>query len=209
MSRNVVKYAFLVCLLLLINLWGVSAGQCSNFTTDITEETLWISLDVSPPQKKQIDAIIAESYSQVKKFHKKQGSNDIYDFNNLFILLQYTSKMNDIRKSTSDRIMQVLDTKQKLEFEKQLQQVNDASYKSTVLMLSLDLTDTQKKLVVTSLLKTQKKIWEILSRKSSSWEEKRKKLNRINKLQIVSAKLSKEQRTRMAQWNIMFSSDTY
>ncbi|TCL36894.1 hypothetical protein EV210_107158 [Anaerospora hongkongensis] len=209
MSRNVVKYAFLVCLLLLINLWGVSAGQCSNFTTDITEETLWISLDVSPQQKKQIDAIIAESYSQVKKFHKKQGSNDIYDFNNLFILLQYTSKMNDIRKSTSDRIMQVLDTKQKLEFEKQLQQVNDASYKSTVLMLSLDLTDTQKKLVVTSLLKTQKKIWEILSRKSSSWEEKRKKLNRINKLQIVSAKLSKEQRTRMAQWNIMFSSDTY
>ncbi len=209
MSRNVVKYAFLVCLLLLINLWGVSAGQCSNFTTDITEETLWISLDVSPQQKKQIDAIIAESYSQVKKFHKKQGSNDIYDFNNLFILLQYTSKMNDIRKSTSDRIMQVLDTKQKLEFEKQLQQVNDASYKSTVLMLSLDLTDTQKKLVVTSLLKTQKKIWEILSRKSSSWEEKRKKLNRINKLQIVSAKLSKEQRKRMAQWNIMFSSDTY
>lgn len=209
MSRNVMKYAFLVCLLLLINLWGVSAGQCSNFTTDITEETLWISLDVSPQQKKQIDAIIAESYSQVKKFHKKQGSNDIYDFNNLFILLQYTSKMNDIRKSTSDRIMQVLDTKQKLEFEKQLQQVNDASYKSTVLMLSLDLTDTQKKLVVTSLLKTQKKIWEILSRKSSSWEEKRKKLNRINKLQIVSAKLSKEQRTRMAQWNIMFSSDTY
>lgn len=209
MSRNVVKYAFLVCLLLLLNLWGISAGQCSNFTTDITEETLWISLDVSPQQKKQIDAIIAESYSQVKKFHKKQGSNDIYDFNNLFILLQYTSKMNDIRKSTSDRIMQVLDTKQKLEFEKQLQQVKDASYKSTVLMLSLDLTDTQKKLVVTSLLKTQKKIWEILSRKSSSWEEKRKKLNRINKLQIVSAKLSKEQRTRMAQWNIMFSSDTY
>ncbi|WP_312198888.1 hypothetical protein [Anaerospora hongkongensis] len=209
MSRNVVKYAFLVCLLLLINLWGISAGQCSNFTTDITEETLWISLDVSPQQKKQIDAIIAESYSQVKKFHKKQGSNDIYDFNNLFILLQYTSTMNDIRKSTSDRIMQVLDTKQKLEFEKQLQQVKDASYKSTVLMLSLDLTDTQKKLVVTSLLKTQKKIWEILSRKSSSWEEKRKKLNRINKLQIVSAKLSKEQRTRMAQWNIMFSSDTY
>ncbi len=88
MSRNVVKYAFLVCLLLLINLWGISAGQCSNFTTDITEETLWISLDVSPQQKKQIDAIIAESYSQVKKFHKKQGSNDIYDFNNLFILLQ-------------------------------------------------------------------------------------------------------------------------
>lgn len=209
MSRNVVKYAFLVCLLLLINLWGISAGQCSNFTTDITEETLWISLDVSPQQKKQIDAIIAESYSQVKKFHKKQGSNDIYDFNNLFILLQYTSTMNDIRKSTSDRIMQVLDTKQKLEFEKQLQQVQDTSYKSTVLMLSLDLTDTQKKLVVTSLLKTQKKIWEILSRKSSSWEEKRKKLNRINKLQIVSAKLSKEQRTRMAQWNIMFSSDTY
>lgn len=209
MSRNVVKYAFLVCLLLLINLWGISAGQCSNFTTDITEETLWISLDVSPQQKKQINAFIAESYSQVKKFHKKQGSNDIYDFNNLFILLQYTSTMNDIRKSTSDRIMQVLDTKQKLEFEKQLQQVKDASYKSTVLMLSLDLTDTQKKLVVTSLLKTQKKIWEILSRKSSSWEEKRKKLNRINKLQIVSAKLSKEQRTRMAQWNIMFSSDTY
>lgn len=209
MSRNVVKYAFLVCLLLIINLWGISAGQCSNFTTDITEETLWISLDVSPQQKKQIDAIIAESYSQVKKFHKKQGSNDIYDFNNLFILLQYTSTMNDIRKSTSERIMQVLDAKQKLEFEKQLQQVKDASYKSTVLMLSLDLTDTQKKLVVTSLLKTQKKIWEILSRKSSSWEEKRKKLNRINKLQIVSAKLSKEQRTRMAQWNIMFSSDTY
>lgn len=209
MSRNVVKYAFLVCLLLLINLWGISVGQCSNFTTDITEETLWISLDVSPQQKKQIDAIIAESYSQVKKFHKKQGSNNIYDFNNLFILLQYTSTMNDIRKSTSDRIMQVLDTKQKLEFEKQLQQVKDASYKSTVLMLSLDLTDTQKKLVVTSLLKTQKKIWEILSRKSSSWEEKRKKLNRINKLQIVSAKLSKEQRTKMAQWNIMFSSDTY
>ncbi len=105
--------------------------------------------------------------------------------------------------------MQVLDAKQKMEFEKQLQQVQDTSYKSTVLMLSLDLTDTQKKLVVTSLLKTQKKIWEILSRKSSSWEEKRKKLNRINKLQIVSAKLSKEQRTRMAQWNIMFSSDTY
>lgn len=209
MSRNVVKYAFLVCLLLLINLWGVSAGQCSNFTTDITEETLWISLDVSQQQKKQIDAIIAESYSQVKKIHKKQGSNDIYDFNNLFILLQYTSKMNDIRKSTSDRIMQVLDTKQKLEFEKQLQQVQDASYKSTVLMLSLDLTDTQKKLVVTSLLKTQKKIWEILSRKSSSWEEKRKKLNRIDKLKIVSAKLSKEQRTKMAQWNIMFSSDAY
>ena len=209
MSRNVVKYAFLVCLLLLINLWGISAGQCSNFTTDITEETLWISLDVSPQQKKQIDAIIAESYSQVKKFHKKQGSNDIYDFNNLFILLQYTSTMNDIRKSTSERIMQVLDAKQKMEFEKQLQQVQDTSYKSTVLMLSLDLTDTQKKLVVTSLLKTQKKIWEILSRKSSSWEEKRKKLNRINKLQIVSAKLSKEQRTRMAQWNIMFSSDTY
>lgn len=209
MSRNVVKYAFLVCLLLLINLWGVSAGQCSNFTTDITEETLWISLDVPQQQKKQIDAIIAESYSQVKKFHKKQGSNDIYDFNNLFILLQYTSKMNDIRKSTSDRIMQVLDTKQKLEFEKQLQQVQDASYKSTVLMLSLDLTDTQKKLVVTSLLKTQKKIWEILSRKSSSWEEKRKKLNRIDKLKIVSAKLSKEQRTKMAQWNIMFSSDAY
>lgn len=209
MSRNVVKYTFLVCLLLLINLWGVSAGQCSNFTTDITEEALWISLDVSQQQKKQIDAIIAESYSQVKKMQKKQGSNDIYDFNNLFILLQYTSKMNDIRKSTSDRIMQVLDAKQKPDFEQQLQQVQDASYKSTVLMLSLDLTDTQKKLVVTSLLKTQKKIWETIAKKSGSWEEKRKKLNRINKLRIVSAKLSKEQRTKMAQWNIMFSSDAY
>lgn len=206
MSKNVVKCILMICLLVLINLLEVSTGQCSSFTTDITEEALWISLDVSEQQKKQIDAIISESYSQVKKIQKKQGSNDLYDFNNLFILLQYTSKMNDIRKTTSERIMQVLDVKQKPDFEKQLQQVQDASYKSTAMMLSLELTDTQKKIVVISLLKTQKKIWETIAKKSA-WEEKRKKLNRINKLQIISAKLSKEQRTRMAQWNIMFSSE--
>jgi hypothetical protein len=194
---------------MLLNLLGVSIGQCSSFTTDITEESLWISLDVSEQQKKQIDTIISESYSQVKKIQKKQGSNDIYDFNNLFILLQYTSKMNDMRKTTSDRILQVLDAKQKPHFEKQLQEVQDASYKSTAMMLSLELTDAQKKLVVISLLKTQKKIWETIAKKSNSWEEKRKKLNRINKLQIISAKLSKEQRTKMAQWNIMFSSSAY
>lgn len=209
MSKNVVKCISMVCLLMLLNLLGVSIGQCSSFTTDITEESLWISLDVSEQQKKQIDTIISESYSQVKKIQKKQGSNDIYDFNNLFILLQYTSKMNDMRKTTSDRILQVLDAKQKPHFEKQLQEVQDASYKSTAMMLSLELTDAQKKLVVISLLKTQKKIWETIAKKSNSWEEKRKKLNRINKLQIISAKLSKEQRTKMAQWNIMFSSSTY
>ncbi|WP_312522183.1 hypothetical protein [Anaerospora sp.] len=209
MSKNVVKCISIISLLMLLNLLGASTGQCSSFTTDITEESLWISLDVSEQQRKQIDTIISESYSQVKKIQKKQGSNDIYDFNNLFILLQYTSKMNDMRKTTSDRILQVLDTKQKPNFEKQLQEIQDASYKSTAMMLSLELTDAQKKLVVISLLKTQKKIWETIAKKSNSWEEKRKKLNRINKLQIISAKLSKEQRTKMAQWNIMFSSSAY
>lgn len=209
MSKNVVKCISIICLLMVLNLLGVSIGQCSSFTTDITEESLWISLDVSEQQKKQIDTIISESYSQVKKIQKKQGSNNIYDFNNLFILLQYTSKMNDMRKTTSDRILQVLDAKQKPHFEKQLQEVQDASYKSTAMMLSLELTDAQKKLVVISLLKTQKKIWETIAKKSNSWEEKRKKLNRINKLQMISAKLSKEQRTKMAQWNIMFSSSAY
>jgi len=115
--------------------------------------------------------------------------------------------MNDIRKNTSDSIMQILNTQQRNVFEDQLEQVQATSRKSTAMMLSLDLTDNQKKLIVVSLLKTQKKIWSTIANQSSSWEQKRKKLNRINKLQIISAKLSKDQRTMMAQWNVMFPAD--
>jgi len=197
----------IVCLLIATNICGIPPGQCAAAAADITEETLWINLEVSEQQKKQIDTIILEAYSQVKRIEKNQKSTDLYNFNNIFVLLQYTSKMNDIRKNTSDSIMQILNTQQRNVFEDQLEQVQATSRKSTAMMLSLDLTDNQKKLIVVSLLKTQKKIWSTIANQSSSWEQKRKKLNRINKLQIISAKLSKDQRTMMAQWNVMFPAD--
>lgn len=174
----------------------MNIGICSENidTCSIYEETLWISLDVTTEQRKQIDEIISEAARDIKNLQKKSVITNMSD------ILEYESLLNDRRSIVNDAIMQVLSVEQQDIFDNQLKKQKQFQNISTVALLNLDFSDKQELLVIKSLMLSQEQIWSIVSDKSLSWEVRRKKLNNINIFAKLAPLLTKTQLNTFNLW---------
>jgi len=174
----------------------MNLGICSENvdTCSIYEETLWISLDVTPEQKKQIDEIIGEAGRDVRNIQKKSVITNIFD------IMEYESLLNDRRSRVNDDIMQVLSVAQQNIFDSQLKKQRQLQSISTAALLNLDFSEKQELLVIQSLMLSQKQVWSVVSNKSLSWEVRRKKLNNINIFANLTPLLTKTQINALNVW---------
>jgi hypothetical protein len=177
-------------------LFDMNIGTCSTNvdTCSIYEETLWISLDVTPEQRKQIDEIIGEAGHDVKNIQKKSVITNMFD------IMEYESLLNDRRSRVNDDIMQVLSVEQQNIFDSQLKKQRQSQNISTAGLLNLDFSEKQELLVIQSLMLSQKQVWSIVSDKSLSWEVRRKKLNNINIFANLTPLLTKTQLNALNLW---------
>jgi hypothetical protein len=177
-------------------LFDMNLGICSENvdTCSIYEETLWISLDVTPEQKKQIDEIIGEAGRDVRNIQKKSVITNIFD------IMEYESLLNDRRSRVNDDIMQVLSVAQQNIFDSQLKKQRQLQSISTAALLNLDFSEKQELLVIQSLMLSQKQVWSVVSNKSLSWEVRRKKLNNINIFANLTPLLTKTQINALNVW---------
>lgn len=177
-------------------LFDMNSGICSTNvdTCSIYEETLWISLDVTPEQRKQIDEIIGEAGQDVKNIQKKSVITNMLD------IMEYESLLNDRRSRVNDDIMQVLSVEQQNIFDSQLKKQRQSQNISTAGLLNLDFSEKQELLVIQSLMLSQKQVWSIVSDKLLSWEVRRKKLNNINIFANLTPLLTKTQLNALNLW---------
>jgi len=166
----------------------------------IYQEALWVSMDLPAEQRKQIDDIIVEKAKQVKNLQKVQKIDGMDNFVQLYTLMNYLEEMNNIRTEINSKILQLLPPSQKQVFEMQLEKKQDLIEKTAAMILALDLSDKQQAAIINSLLRNQKKVWSVVAKKSLSWEERRKKLNKTNPLRMIHGTLTRDQIKNLALW---------
>lgn len=166
----------------------------------IYQEALWISMDLPAEQRKQIDDIIVEKAKQVKNLQKVQKIDGMDNFVQLYTLMNYLEEMNNIRTEVNSKILQLLPPSQKQVFEMQLEKKQNLIEKTAAMILALDLSDKQQAAIINSLLRNQKKVWSVVAKKSLSWEERRKKLNKTNPLRMIHGTLTRDQIKNLASW---------
>jgi len=193
------KTIILICILCNFNiLFDINIGNCSaNVNTcSIYMETLWINLDITMAQQKKIDEIIGAATYDINSLQQKPNS-----ISNIFEALEYEKSVNDKRLLVNDQIMQVLSEEQQDIFSSQLKKQEQSQNISTAALLNLDLSEKQSLLVLQVLMKSQNKVWSIVSDKSISWEARRKKINNINVFENISYLLTKKQLIDLNLWN--------
>ncbi|HEY3426103.1 MAG TPA: hypothetical protein VGL27_14995 [Negativicutes bacterium] len=180
---------FICIISLIISIFGVKCEICSAKvdSSALYQETMWLSLDVSPEKKEQIDQIIAKSNSELKSNQK------INKFDNMFNLMEYASRVNDQRTIVNDKIMELLSVRQQNIFEDQIETQQQLVATSTIAILGLDLTTKQQTLILNLLIESQQQVWSIISNKSLTWEERKRKLENLNTLMRISSLLTKSQ----------------
>lgn len=180
----------------------VHSGVCSAGinAAGIYQEALWVSMDLPAEQRKQIDDIIIEKAKQVKNLQKVQRIDGMDNFVQLYTLMNYLDEMNNIRTEVNSKILQLLPPSQKKVFEMQLEKKQDTIEKTAAMILALDLSDRQQAAIINSLLRSQKKVWSVVAKKSLSWEERRKKLNKTNPLRMINGTLTRDQIKNLASW---------
>ena len=185
----------------------LSLGTCSAHVdvSDMYQEALWINLDLPKEQKEQIDEIILEADKQVKAVQRKQGIGNLYKFNDLYNYADSLGQMKDIRMDANAKIMQLLPYKQRVLFEDQAEESQRLTDKYMVMILNLDLTESQQTAIISSLVKSQQRVWSIVSNTSLSWEKRRKKIKSVNALEVISNQLTKTQRNSWKTWSKSFN----
>lgn len=170
-------------------------------TAKLSQEAAWISLDLPLEQRKQIDAIIADTLKEASL----NGSPTVktLDFSQMYALSSYLNEVSDIRETISDRIMQVLTPQQRRQMQAQLDKKKSYNDQTTALLMTLNLTDKQQLLIINSLLQCQRQALAIVANQKLSWEDRRKKLEKSNPLRLVSRILTKAQLTDMTIWSKM------
>lgn len=178
-------------------LFDMNIGICSANvdTCSIYVETIWISLDVTTEQQKQIDEIIGEAARDVKTLQNRPTLDTMVD------IVEYESRLNDRRSVVNDRIMQVLSVEQQDIFSRQLQMQQQSQDLSTTALLNLDLSEKQDFLVVQALMASQRQVWSIVSDTSLSWQARRRRLNNINIFMNLSPLLTKKQLNDLNLWS--------
>ncbi|WP_122629954.1 hypothetical protein [Lucifera butyrica] len=168
-------------------------------TSDLSQESLWISLDLPAEKREKVDGIINDEYKQVKILQKNMLITDLSNFNTLYRLTNYMKKMSDIRTTTNNRILSILSPEQQFAFENLLATKQQANEKTTATMLALNLTSKQQIIIVNLMLQSQKNVWATIADTSLSWEKRTKKLH-TNIFSKISAFLTKDQRIMMNTW---------
>lgn len=166
----------------------------------IYQEALWISMDLPAEQRKQIDDIIVEKAKRVKELQKIQKIDGMDNFVQLYTLVNYLEEMNDIRADVNRKILELLPPSQKKLYEMQSEKKQDFIERTAAMILALDLSDKQQAVIINSLLRSQKKVWSVVAKKSLSWEERRKKLNNTNPLRMINGTLTRDQIKSLALW---------
>ncbi|EGO62143.1 hypothetical protein [Acetonema longum] len=185
----------LICLVIGEKIGGMHPGVCA---APASEEVLWISLDVSPEERKKIDGIIFDAYKQVKIGQKNIKAAHLENPNEYLKLLSYLQQMGETRQNINRDIRQLLSPQQRRILETQLEQIDQSKQQFAGILMMLDLSREQQAKIVAALLKNQKKVWTIISRRSLSWEKRRKQLGRIDKIKEISLHLSRQQQEKFS-----------
>jgi hypothetical protein len=201
---NIAK-TFICCVMFLEIIFGLGVCSAHIDVSDMYQEALWVNLDLPKEQKEQIEGIILEADKQVKAVQKKQAIGEIYKITDLYNYADSLSQMKDIRKEASDKIMQLLPENQRVIFDDQSEESQRLTEKYMMMILQLDLTENQQTAIVNSLIKSQDRVWSIVSDTSLSWDKRRQKLKSINPLELIGSQLTNKQLSIWKTWNKSFN----
>lgn len=193
---------FICCIMFLEIIFGFGICSAQIGVSDMYQEALWINLDLSKEQRDQIDGIILDADKQMRAVRGKQKMvDDLYKFDDLYNYADSLSQMKEIRMDAGSKITQVLPLKDREIFESQLEESQQLTEQYTMMMLQLDLTENQQTDIVKSLIKSQQRVWSVVSDTSLSWEQRRQKLKRVNAINLITGKLTTTQRSAWKKWN--------
>nr|WP_211289849.1 hypothetical protein [Sporomusa silvacetica] len=184
-------------------LLGIDSAVClaNENTYRLYPEELWIELDVTTEQRKQIDAIIKTAAISVLKNHEKIKNTNI----NMLDMLKHESLVNDRRINANEKISQLLTVEQQSIFDSQLRKQEESKDLITMYLLSLDLTEEQQPVVLYSLIESQKQVWSIISDEKLSWEARRKKIKQVNAIDKLYRLLTETQKVKLKSWSDLLS----
>ncbi|XFO67734.1 hypothetical protein SPSIL_039530 [Sporomusa silvacetica DSM 10669] len=193
----------MICMILSSGLLGIDSAVClaNENTYRLYPEELWIELDVTTEQRKQIDAIIKTAAISVLKNHEKIKNTNI----NMLDMLKHESLVNDRRINANEKISQLLTVEQQSIFDSQLRKQEESKDLITMYLLSLDLTEEQQPVVLYSLIESQKQVWSIISDEKLSWEARRKKIKQVNAIDKLYRLLTETQKVKLKSWSDLLS----
>lgn len=203
---RIVKILYIISFIVSVNILNAHVCSARISASEVCPEAVWISLDLPVEQRKQIDDIIVESFHEAQLNHSSPQIKNM-DFIQVYALMNYLSKVNDIRDDVNNKIMQVLSPEQQSQFGMLIERKRNVTEKTTTMIMSLNLTDAQQTAIINTLLQSQRQTWSIVSNRSLSWEERRKKLNRLNPLRLATTKLTKSQLADLNTLNVWFTSN--
>jgi len=182
-------------------------GVCSAHidVSDMYQEALWVNLDLPKEQRDQIDGIILEADKQVKAVQRKQGIGEVYKLTDLYNYADTLTQMKDIRTEASNKIMQLLPPNQRVLFDDQAEESQRLTEKYMMMIVQLNLSESQQTEFINSLINSQERVWSIVSDKSLPWEKRRQKLKNINPLELISDQLTKKQLSTWKTWSKSFN----
>jgi Spy/CpxP family protein refolding chaperone len=192
---------FICCIMFLKIILGTGVCSAHIDVSDMYQEALWVNLNLSKEQKERIDGIILEADRQVKAVQRKQEIGNLYEINDLYNYADSLSQMKEIRMEANTKIMQLLPPNQRAIFEDQTEESQRLTDKYMMMILNLDLTESQQTAIISSLIKSQQRVWSIVSNSSLSWEQRRKKLKSVNAIELISNQLTKTQRNTWKEWS--------
>jgi hypothetical protein len=192
---------FFCCIMFLKIILGTGVCSAHIDVSDMYQEALWVNLNLSKEQKERIDGIILEADRQVKAVQRKQEIGNLYGINDLYNYADSLSQMKEIRMEANTKIMQLLPPNQRAIFEDQTEESQRLTDKYMMMILNLDLTESQQTAIISSLIKSQQRVWSIVSNSSLSWEQRRKKLKSVNAIELISNQLTKTQRNTWKEWS--------
>ncbi|WP_371377724.1 hypothetical protein [Sporomusa aerivorans] len=182
-------------IILLNGALDIGWATCLANQNTLYSEELWVELDVSAEQRKRIDEMIVQAAKEILKNQPNLKNASMLD------LLEYESLVSNRRNQVNEMISKILTTEQQSIFDNQLEIQEQTRNLSALSLLSLNLSEKQQPLVLYSLIGSQKQIWSIISDKKLSWEERRKKLKKVNAINKLQQHLSKDQINTLKIWS--------
>lgn len=205
------KVSIPVCILFFYLIVGVNTGFCASFNvSDLYQEAAWLSLDLPQSQRAKIDSIIIRNNDRITKITKdavvfslavKKADNE--KELNFLSFLKTMQKVNNIQADTCDEIMQCLTPEQQGELEDILGKRSSQVASAVDMLNSLTLDDTQQIKVLNRMLLCQKQIWAIAADTKLSWEQRKKKMQTINTLKLITQYLTQDQKAAFNAYYLM------
>lgn len=207
MVYTIRKMIYILCMAIFYNIVITNAGVCLAYNNtnavEINQDARWISLDLPPEQRAAIDEILKEKYKIIKPMLRNQEILDISNSTDLYKMVSYMTRMNEVQDQLSDEIMKVLPPTQRNQFDNQMQEKKEITEKATATLLGLNLTKIQQTQIINLLIRSKSDGWSIIANTSITWEQKVNRLRRKNLAGEIARLLDKNQLTTWAAWNGM------